>query len=406
MRNVNLNILLAVTGSISAYRALDICRSLTKAGHYVRVLVSRGACEFINPNAFKYLGAQFIYLSSDDFNTEVYSKDNKVLHIDLVKWCDKLVIAPATANTIAKFSAGLCDDLISSVFLALGKKPCIIFPAMNSQMLSHPATQRNLKYLSELENVFIHPAESGELACGDQGLGKLPKPEMIAEIIPAISFTKPTRKVLITTGATMSPLDPVRYITNPSSGLTGYELAKAYLASGDQVVLVCGYSVTDKINYLTHLPNIVILKANTTREMEKVVSEHFDNCDVYISTAAMSDIEFQMKDGKLKKDGLVDHLKITTAPDILASVMAKKKNQKIIGFAAETDTDESVFKKKWLRKPVDLLIGNKVNSGITSKMQGFGQNENEYFFIKDGEIKDQKILSKKELADYIQGETK
>jgi phosphopantothenoylcysteine decarboxylase/phosphopantothenate--cysteine ligase len=401
-----MNIILAATGSISAYRALDICRSLTKDNHSVKVLVSAGACEFLNPNAFKYLGAEFVYTHSDDFNTNAYSKDNKVLHIDLARWCDRLVIAPASANTIAKLNAGFCNDLISSVFLALGDKPCIIFPAMNTNMLSHPLTQRNLESLEKLPNIFIHPTDTGELACGDMGLGKLPKPEMIAEIIPLISFNKPKRTVLITTGATMSPMDPIRYVTNPSSGLTGYELAKSYLKAHDKVILVCGHEVTEKINYLTHLPNIELKYAPTTREMEKVVLENFDKSSVYISTAALSDIEFEVNAGKLKKDQLSSSLKINRAPDILANVLSKRTNQKIVGFAAETNTDPAIFKKKWDRKKVDLLIGNKVNSGATEAKQGFGQNQNEYFFIKEGVITDQRVLSKTQLADFIQEETK
>ena len=401
-----MNILLAVTGSISAYRALDICRSLTKDNHCVRVMVTRGACEFLNPNAFKYLGAEFVYSHSDDFNTNAYSKENKVLHIDLVKWCERLVIAPASANTIAKLSAGLCDDLISSVFLALGDKPCIIFPAMNTNMLSHPLTQRNLNTLEKLPNIFIHPTDSGVLACGDEGLGKLPKPEMISEIIPLISFNKSERTILITAGATMSPMDPIRYVTNPSSGLTGYELAKSFLKAGDKVILICGHEVTEKINYLTHLPNIELQYAPTTREMEKIVLENFDKSQVYISCAALSDIEFEVNAGKLKKDQLADSLKINRAPDILANVLSKRTHQKIVGFAAETNTDPNIFKEKWDRKKVDLLIGNKVNSGATEAKQGFGQNQNEYFFIKEGVIKEQKVLTKTQLADYIQEETK
>lgn len=396
-----MNILLAVTGSISAYRALDICRSLTKNSHSVKVILTKGATEFVKPEVFKYLGAEAIFSFADDFNTHVYESNNKVLHIDLVKWCDRLVIAPASANTIAKLANGICDDLLSSIFLAIGIKPVLIFPAMNSNMLEHPMTQANLQKLQSLNNIFIHPTESGELACGDEGFGKLPKPELIAEVIPLINLSTPKRTVLITTGATISPLDPVRYITNPSSGTTGYEFAKSYLANGDKVILVCGHNTTTQIENLRHLPNMIILQTNTTRQMQEAVLEHFETSDIYISSAALSDLEFEVSEKKLKKSDLNQSLSFQTAPDVLKSVLERKKHQIVIGFAAETDTSESIFKEKWNRKPVDLLIGNLVNSGASSSKIGFGQDRNEYFFIKEGNIISKAVLTKSQLADKI-----
>lgn len=181
-----MNIILIVTGSISAYRSLDICRGLAKKGHSIRVICSKGATEFINPNAFHYLGAEKVYSANDDFNLKQYTSSTNVLHIDLVKWCDKIVISPASTNTIAKLAGGFCDDLLSSVFLALGEKPCLIFPAMNTKMLAHPIVQDNLNKLKRLENVFIHPTADGLLACGDTGAGKLPPIEQIIDVIYVI----------------------------------------------------------------------------------------------------------------------------------------------------------------------------------------------------------------------------
>ena len=398
-----MKILLGVTGSISAYRALDICRGLVKDGHEVKVILSRGAEEFVQYKTFSYLGAKKVYRAMDDFNIEVEPNTN-VLHIDLSKWCDKLVIAPASANTIAKIANGFCDDLLSSVFLALGDKDCAIFPAMNTQMLNHHNTQRNLESLSKLPNIFIHPTDEGELACGDTGAGKLPKPEMISEIIPLINTNTPTSKVMITTGATIAPLDPVRYMTNPSSGLTGFELARAYAQKGSYVTLIHGHNVTTKVQYLKHLPNIELVEAKTTKGMLEAVQARFDEVDTYISTAAMSDVEFEFSDNKVKKKDIDSGLKIKTAPDVLGTILKTKKHQKVVGFAAETDCSAEVFEEKWNRKPVDLLIGNQVSNGIQSEQKGFAANENHYYFVKEGKITSDQFLTKKDLATYIMEE--
>lgn len=396
-----MNILLAVTGSISAYRALDICRGLTKEGHEVKVVLSRGAEEFVQFKTFSYLGAKNVYRASDDF--QAYENSN-VLHIDLVKWCDKFIIAPASANTIAKLANGFCDDLLSSIFLALGEKDCAIFPAMNTQMLAHPNTQRNLNSLKELKNVFIHPTDSGELACGDTGLGKLPKPEMVSEIIPLITTKIGAKKIMITTGATIAPLDPVRFMTNPSSGLTGYELAKVYLQKGDQVTLIHGHNIHEKVHFLKHLPHVELIEAKTTKEMLEAVSARFEYVDTYISTAAMSDVEFEFNPGKVKKKDIDQGLNIKTAPDVLATVLKARSKQKVVGFAAETDCTEEVFKEKWERKPVDLLVGNEVDNGVNAQPKGFATNSNHYYFVKEGKITSEKYLTKSQLAQMIMEE--
>lgn len=396
-----MNILLGVTGSISAYKALDLCRGLTKASHNVRVILTRGACEFVQQNAFHYLGAEKVYSSQDDFSLNQYESSTRVLHIDLVKWCDKLIIAPASANTVSKLSHGLCDDLLSSTFLALGEKPCLIFPAMNTQMLKHSIIQENLQRLESLQNVFIHPTKTGELACGDIGAGKLPDVDLLIEMCPVISLTKTKKVVLITTGATISPLDPVRFLTNPSSGKTGFEFAKTYLKNGYKVVLIYGHNSDPRIQYFKHVPNIETIQAITTNQMKDSVHKYFDSCDLYISTAAMSDIEFPISKHKIKKSSMNKTLNFTTAPDVLASVLEKKKHQKIIGFAAETNATSEVFLEKWNRKPVDLLIGNIVNNGTTDNPSGFGIDENKYFFIKDGKVQETKLLTKTALSEYV-----
>lgn len=407
-----MNILLGVCGSISAYKTYDIARGLIKNGHSVRVILTKGAEEFVSTKVFQYLGVEFCYHSQSDFSPE--NGEKGVLHIDLVKWSDRLVVVPASANTIAKFANGLCNDLLSSVFLALGNTACILFPAMNSNMLTHPATQKNINFLNSMSNLFIHPSDHGELACGDVGPGKLPNVDLIITVIPLIHLvpaaasesdanviTKP-RKVLITTGATVAPLDPVRYLTNPSSGLTGFEMAKAFIANGDEVVILHGPNAIKELNYLSNLPNVKLVKVHTTEDMLKEAQQEFPNCDIYISAAAICDIEFKSSNQKIKKSNLDKSLPIQNAPDVLGNMLkSRNKHQVIISFAAETDTSSEVFLEKWQRKPVDLLVGNQVDSGHdsqTGSTKGFGVNDNLYYFIQAGQISSQHYLSKQQLA--------
>jgi phosphopantothenoylcysteine decarboxylase/phosphopantothenate--cysteine ligase len=396
-----MNIVIAVTGSIAAYKSYDIVRGLVKEGHQVKVITSKGALEFIQPKTFQYLGAETVYGAMDDF--ELSPGEKGVRHVDLVKWLDQLVIVPASANTLAKIANGFCDDLLSSVFLALGNKPCTIFPAMNTNMLNHPATQKNLTFLENMKNIFIHPTESGELACGDVGAGKLPAVELITTVIPLLGKQKSKpRKVVITTGATIAPLDPVRYLTNPSTGLTGLELAKSFIANGDNVTLIHGVNVVADIYFLQHLPGVKLIEAKTTQQMLTVAQEQFKDADLYISAAAISDIEFDHADDKIKKSQLDTSLKIKKAPDVLGNILnQKQENQIVISFAAETDVNESTFKEKWERKKVSLLVGNEVHSGHNSEQKGFGAPSNHYYFVQEGKITMDKHLSKQELAKEI-----
>lgn len=395
-----MKILLGVTGSISAYKTYDIVRNLIKQGNMVRVILSSGALQFIKPETFRYLGAEQTYLPGDDFNLDQTMKN--VLHIDLKDWCDILAIAPASANTIAKLSAGYCDDLLSSVFLTAEKKVKLIFPAMNTQMYINKTTQRNLNLLRELENTLIHTPDIGELACGEQGIGKLPSPQTISEFIDCYPILQNTRKILITTGSTVAPLDPVRYLTNPASGKTGYELTKSYLKKGCKVTLIYGSLSNIPVDALKEHPNLKLVKATTTQDMFEKVNIYFEDCDVFISSAAVSDIEFNQCKSKMKKSATSKNLEFDWAKDILGT-MVKKKNpkQKIISFAAETNNLNENFSNKWNSKPVDLMVGNKVHNGFKGRPQGFGQNKNQYFFIKNGAVAEEKELSKTELSKFI-----
>lgn len=395
-----MRIVLGVCGSISAYKSYDLARLYVKAGHEVRVILTSGAQKFILPDTFLHLGVSEVYTHLDDFNS--HKKIQNVLHIDLKNWMDQFVIAPASANTLAKLAGGFCDDLLTSLFLTVLEKPIIIFPAMNTNMLDHPMTQANLDKIQKLENTFIHPCASGLLACGDEGAGKLPEIQTIFEFTECYSSKQIGKEVVITTGATIAPLDPVRYLTNPASGKTGYLLAKEFLKSGYNVTLIYGHLSTFPKEALRHHPHLKLSQVQTTDDMSSVVAEVFPKADVYISTAAISDIKFDTNEHKVKKTQVKgSELSFSWAEDILASVLTKKTNQLIIGFAAETDASKDHFVNKWKRKPVDLLVGNYVNSGTAEDAQGFGTDGNHYTFIAEGKELSNQSLAKSELAEYL-----
>ncbi|MBY0416201.1 MAG: bifunctional phosphopantothenoylcysteine decarboxylase/phosphopantothenate--cysteine ligase CoaBC [Bdellovibrionales bacterium] len=400
-----MRILLGVSGSISAYKALDIARGLFKGGHEVKVILTAGALKFVVPEVFTYLGVSDVYNSQDDF------LHKNVLHIDLARWCDVFVVAPASANTLSRLARGEASDLLSSVFLALAPhKNTLLFPAMNTNMLTHPFTQKNMDDIAKLKtlnNLFISPTDSGLLACEEIGLGKLPSAEEIIELIPTL--IKPLKfaaqkNILATTGATIVPLDPVRYLTNSSSGITGYYLAEAALKEGHKVVMVAGAHSTAKLNLFSKHPNFKLIRAKTVDDMKNAVLSEIDNADLYISSAAISDIEFDMSSEKIKKETMGDTLKIKKATDILKTILENKPDKlKVVGFAAETDPSDAVLNKKMQSKPVDLLVGTKVDNGLVKnqEVQGFNVEFAEYRLLSPKGFLYEGILTKRELAHKI-----
>lgn len=394
-----MKILLGVTGSIASYKAYDLCRELTKLNHEVKVVISHGAEQFIRPETFKYLGAKDVYNYSDDFNPDKYD-DFSVLHIELAKWADRFAIVPCSANKISQLSHGYAQDLITSIFLAFTKK-VLVFPAMNTNMLNNQLIQDNMDRLSKLANVYIHGTQEGLLACGDKGEGKLENIEIVKEIILYYPEETKDKSVLITTGSTISPLDPVRFISNPSSGLTGYELAKIYMSKGYQVNIIAGYNPHEKVTWLAKFPFVHYYNVNTTMQMFEKVKELIDSNDTYISAAAISDIELKPQNEKIKKDGKVAMPETSVAQDILKYVVENKKQQKIIGFSAETNDLEGNMQNKIKRKPVDLLVGNIVSNGTQKSMRGFRANENEYVFLDKNNFIKTANLNKLELAQEI-----
>ncbi len=401
-----MKIILGITGSIAAYKALDLTRNLAKAGHQVRVLLTEGAEKFVVPKVFSYLGAEAIYRSQSDFSHQPGQSNlpGSVLHIELRQWADLMIVAPLSANTLANFCQAKANDLLTSIFLAWNRqKPIILFPTMNSAMLDHPFTKQNLEKISFLPWCFIHPTEKGLLACGDYGPGKLPSVELIQDFIESFPLKgiQPER-LLITTGATLSPLDPVRYLTNASTGKTGLLLAKEALARGYKVCMIAGQKATSQLDHLLAHPHYQLHRVVTTSDLKQVVKRELPSSNIYISSAAISDIEFKTKKDKIKKSSLSKNLPFKKSSDILSWVIQNRSpHQKIIGFAAETKMTKKTLEKKWQNKPVDLLIGTSVDNGLTGgKLQGF-QVDTAQYLIRDQLSIDKRNLSKRELACEI-----
>lgn len=392
-----MKIVLAICGSISAYKSYELLRSYIKEDIEVKVVLTKGALNFVNADVFKYLGASAVYLHHDDFSTQ---HEAHILHIDLVKWMDKLVIAPASANTIAKITAGVSDDLLTSVILANESKEIHVFPAMNTHMLNNSITKENLTKLTK-RSFFIHPTSTGELACKDIGAGKLLDVCTIKDLsIYSNTITK-KEVVTINTGATVAPLDTVRYLTNPASGKTGIELAKVFLLNGYSVNLICGYGMKAKTLSLNLIKSLNIYHEDTTELMLKRCLDLFPKSNVYISSAAICDIKFNQTFEKLKKSEFKNSMEFTKDTDILKEVTKFKNKQIVVGFAAETNLDLPKLIQKLESKNMDYLVANSVSSGINTKKIGFGEDANNYLIISKDGSSTEFNLTKKELAQEI-----
>lgn len=405
-----MKIALCVTGSISAYKAYDLTRIYVKAGHEVKVILTSGALKFIRQETFTYLGALAAYGPTDDFTSQdIENGEGPVLHINLIKWADVMVIAPMSANTLSDFVHAKASNLLTSMFLAWNRsKPILAFPAMNTLMLNHPFTQENLKKFSTLSNSFIGNTATGKLACGDQGEGKLQEIETIAALTESFSLAHTDKKLLLTTGATIAPLDSVRYLTNASTGKTAIPFIKNALKRGIQTTVIAGAQATSELDRFIEHPLFKLERVTTSEQMHSAVHKNFKNCDYYISSAAIGDIYFpniSNEENKMKKSSLTDHLEIAQSQDILRSVLSiKSPHQKVVGFAAETQLTDEVLLEKFKRKPVDFLVGTQVSTGLLNqaKRKGFGTDEAIYRFVDSmGNISLPLPLSKEDMASQV-----
>lgn len=388
------NILLGITGSIAAYKIIDLAKELSK-NHNVKVIITPNALNFINLNLFKYFNID-VYL--DEF------KESGIKHIELARWADTMAIVPCSANTIAKIVNNIADNLLTTTIMALKNDVCkIIVPAMNSEMYSKCKDKINIL---EKQNWNIIDPDAALLACGEEGEGKMPKIELLKDIIPSYSVVNNKKTILITAGATIEPIDSFRYITNAAKGGTSYLLALKLLAKGYKIILIKGINCIDKINYLSKNKNVKIIEVVTANDVLNKVMNEIENVDWYISPMAIGDFSINNQfNGKIKKKK-IQNLEIKENPDILQSVInLKKTNLKIIGFAAESSLNDDVIKEKLQRKPVDLLVANQADNGLISGRKiGFNTSYGNYWFIKDKNLKEiDKLLNlnKTDVVEYI-----
>lgn len=387
----NKNIIIGVTGGIAIYKTLDLISKLKKENANIEVIMTKAATEFITPLTFQTMSQNRVHFDMFGLVNEM-----EVEHISLAKKADVILVAPATANTLGKIANGIADNLLTTVIMATNKK-VVFAPAMNTQMYKNPIVQNNIIKLKELGYEFINPGE-GRLACGDEGTGKMAEPIQIIEYLKSLFTEKDLvgKKIIVTAGPTQEAIDPVRYVTNRSSGKMGYALAKEASRRGADVVLISG--PTD-----LEIPNgIKFERVNTTQEMLEKISLYFDDADVLIKAAAPSDYKPRhFSDRKIKKETGKDILKMDFEknPDIAAYFGARKKNnQLIVGFAAETEDLLENAVNKIKSKNLDFIIANDV----TMEGAGFEVDTNIVSIIyKDGTVENLPIMRKSELAKII-----
>lgn len=346
----NKKIVLGITGGIAAYKAAELTRALIKAGAQVKVIMTKSAAEFITPLTLQTLSQNQVY-------TDMFVPTDKydMAHIALAEFADVFVIAPATANIIGKIASGIGDDLLSTTMMAQNK-PTLLCPAMNDKMLANPIVQKNINKLKKFGYVVMESAE-GELACKTNGRGRLPDVAEIVEEIETLLTSKDFKgkKILITAGPTEEPLDPVRFITNLSSGKMGYALAIAAHRRGAEVTLISGP---------TNLPlpsAEKIIKVRTAKEMHKAVMDHYKKVSIIIKAAAVADYcPKESATEKIKKDKKTLSLELKNNPDIIAEVGKNKGGRILVGFAMETQNLLTNALEKLKKKNMDLIVANNL----------------------------------------------
>ncbi|MFJ8529741.1 bifunctional phosphopantothenoylcysteine decarboxylase/phosphopantothenate--cysteine ligase CoaBC [Bacillus sp. NPDC094106] len=382
-------ILLCVTGGIAVFKAAALTSKLTQAGALVKVMMSESAMKFVTPLTFQALSRHDVYTDTFD------EKDSAVIaHIDLADWADVVLVAPATANCIGKLANGIADDMISTTLLAT-TAPVWIAPAMNVHMYENKIVQKNMMTLKTLGYTFIEPGE-GFLACGYVAKGRLEEPEtIIARLEEAFSEKKPLlgKKILVTAGPTREKIDPVRFMTNFSSGKMGYALAEVAANLGADVILVSGPTA------LTPPINVTTVQVQSAQDMLEAVLQHYASIDVVIKTAAVADYRPKIVyDHKMKKKTGDAVIELERTTDILKTLGEKKEHQLLVGFAAETINIEEYATKKLREKNADMIVANDVKA----QGAGFGTDTNIVtMYRKDGEVIELPLLAKKEVAREI-----
>jgi phosphopantothenoylcysteine decarboxylase/phosphopantothenate--cysteine ligase len=366
-------ILLGITGGIAAYKSADLVRRLREQGAEVRVVMTRSACEFITPLTLQALSGKPVHTELLDHAVEA-----AMGHIELARWCDVILVAPASANFMARLAHGQADDLLSTLCLA-SAVPIMLAPAMNRQMWLNPATQANARLLGSRGIVLLGPAE-GSQACGETGPGRMLEPAELLDHLNNIFLTNllAARKLVITAGPTREDIDPVRFISNRSSGRMGYAVAQAAVEAGAEVVLISGPSSLESPE------RVLFHRVVTAQQMHDAVMSEIGDADIFVGAAAVADYRCSSIAGqKIKKTDTSLTLTLEKTPDILGKVASLSPAPFTVGFAAETETLLENARSKLINKNLDMIAANLVGENM-----GFETEENELQIIwKDGNIK-------------------
>lgn len=385
------NVLVCISGGIAAYKTLFLIRLLVKHGVNVKVVVTKNALEFVTRLSLETLSGHEIY--SDPFLPHTVSTE----HIAIADWADLAVVAPATANILAKQAHGIADDALNTVLLALHEKPIFMAPAMNKQMYLHPATKNNMEILSA-RGIHLIQSGYGELACGTKGIGRMAEPEIIYQTLNHFLQQHNVLRgmeILITAGPTYEKIDPVRFIGNFSTGTMGFALAENLANKGANVTLVTGPTLLTTAHHLIH--RIDVVSAN---EMHEAVAAHFPTSDIAILSAAVADYTpVEVAPEKIKKNEDTLTLKLKKTSDILADLGKKKTSgQILIGFALETHNEIENARNKLQKKGLDFIVLNS----LQNKGAGFGTKTNQISIIhKNGTINTYELKTKTEVAEDI-----
>ncbi|MCE0722458.1 MULTISPECIES: bifunctional phosphopantothenoylcysteine decarboxylase/phosphopantothenate--cysteine ligase CoaBC [Legionella] len=380
-------VLLGVCGGVAAYKSAYLIRELTRAGAEVKVVMTQSAQEFVSPLLMQAL-------SGNDVRTDLFDAqaERAMGHIELARWADYLIIAPASANCLAKLAQGIADDLLSTLYL-VAEVPVIVCPAMNRSMWAHPATQANFKLLQERGVIFVGP-EEGAQACGEQGLGRVSEVEYIMSALRLYNVHQllAGKKVLVTAGPTREPMDPVRYISNYSSGKMGYAMAEAAAMAGAQVTLISGPST------LQASAKIKRILVESAQEMLDAVMQEMPAGGIFIGTAAVADyrVESPASEKMKKKNQDEMTLKLIKNPDILSRVAESAKASCVVGFAAETTEVVHYATEKLQRKKLDMIVANSVGKGL-----GFDSEVNQVTVITKNKQIELPLTHKTRLAGQI-----
>ncbi|HEX9697100.1 MAG TPA: bifunctional phosphopantothenoylcysteine decarboxylase/phosphopantothenate--cysteine ligase CoaBC [Actinomycetota bacterium] len=380
-------VLLGVTGGVAAYKAVEVCRLLQKSGAEVRVIMTKAATQFVG-------AATFAAITHHPAHADVFDAADQTLHVRLARWADLIIVAPATANTIAKAATGIADDLVSSTLLMRAGR-LLIAPAMHTEMWQHPATRANVEMLRTRGAEFVGP-EEGELSIGDEGIGRLAEPPEIVRAAAALLASRGDMtgvRVLVTAGGTQEPIDPIRFIGNRSSGKMGFAIATEAARRGAQVTLVTGPSA------LADPDRVAVVRVRTSQQMRDEVVARYADCDVVVKAAAVADFRpANPSEHKLKKDDGAPDIVLERTPDILAELGAAKQHQFLVGFAAETQDAVAHARKKLAAKNLDLVIVNVV----TEPGAGFEHDTNRAMLLAaDGTEEDLPLQSKAAMAAAI-----